>query len=520
VVLCAKRAGNTGLPVLVAISTEPADDQIEICLRQSGVSCFRGSHHDVLKRFVDASIDMPESATIVRLTADNVFPDGSFIEELINELTRRSLEYLGTSSPADGLPYGLSAEAFSVRALRRAHKSAESASDREHVTPWMRRTIGEQLFRPSHLEHDLSHLRCTIDTFDDYQRVASIINGIDNPIAAPWQSLCEKLKGLPGQPTFRVPFVRKGPAVHSALTLGTVQLGMRYGIANTSGRPSLEDACSMVRVAIAHGITALDTARAYGDSEGRIGRALAGGLESQVTVITKLDPLAEITETDPDQAIRNAVDASVFRSCTELKTKTIDTLLLHRWQHRSFKNGLIWEHLKSLRNQGFIRKLGASVRDPTEAMQALVDPDVGHIQLPFNMLDWRWRVSGIEKAVQRCPDVVVHARSVFLQGILLCGHESWPGVPDLDAAAILSSIELIAKRLGRKGRADLCIAYARGHSWITSLVIGMETLAQLYGNMELFRNAPLSADETALVDRELPKVPEQLLDPSRWPAVG
>jgi hypothetical protein len=51
------------------------------------------------------------------------------------------------------------------------------------------------------------------------------------------------------------------------MTLGTAQLGMDYGVANRTGKPPREIATAIVRAAIAHGVTVLDTARAYGDSE-------------------------------------------------------------------------------------------------------------------------------------------------------------------------------------------------------------------------------------------------------------
>jgi len=51
------------------------------------------------------------------------------------------------------------------------------------------------------------------------------------------------------------------------LALGTVQFGVPYGVANTSGQVPLETARAMVQFASASGIDTLDTPIGYGESE-------------------------------------------------------------------------------------------------------------------------------------------------------------------------------------------------------------------------------------------------------------
>ena len=60
----------------------------------------------------------------------------------------------------------------------------------------------------------------------------------------------------------------------SALSLGTVQLGLSYGINNADGKPSQETANAILNAALEGGINTLDTAGAYGDSEVVIGNWL------------------------------------------------------------------------------------------------------------------------------------------------------------------------------------------------------------------------------------------------------
>lgn len=58
----------------------------------------------------------------------------------------------------------------------------------------------------------------------------------------------------------------------SRLMLGTAQLGMAYGVANTAGRPDFRQAVRLIAAAADGGVNCFDTAAAYGDSEVILGR--------------------------------------------------------------------------------------------------------------------------------------------------------------------------------------------------------------------------------------------------------
>jgi spore coat polysaccharide biosynthesis protein SpsF len=91
-----------------------------------------------------------------------------------------------------------------------------------------------------------------------------------------------------------------------------MQLGEKYGIANTAGRPSEAEAAEMLALALRSGVTHLDTARTYGDAEARIGRLLPARAAPTVKIVTKLQPLDAIPDGAPPREVRAAVEASVF----------------------------------------------------------------------------------------------------------------------------------------------------------------------------------------------------------------
>ena len=151
-------------------------------------------------------------------------------------------------------------------------------------------------------------------------------------------------------------------------------------------------------------------------------------------------------------------------------------------------------------------------------IEALADPETGHIQVPFNVLDWRWGEAGIAEVCAKRPDVTVHARSCFLQGILCCtSEERWPARFGRDLAkGYVAKLGMLATKLGRKNQADLCLAYSRAQPWITEVLVGAETLEQLEELLELCKTPPLTAEQVEEVNATLPRAPPELLNPGKW----
>lgn len=301
--------------------------------------------------------------------------------------------------------------------------------------------------------------------------------------------------------------------------LGTVQLGMAYGVANMSGMPTADEAIAIMCRAAALGVTAYDSARAYGDAEARVGAALGHLVGEKPAIITKLAPQAESSGSRPSESvITDRVDRSLDASFAALGVQAVDTVLLHRAADRTAWGGVVWRRLIHHRDAGRIGRIGVSVQSPAELAEAIADPDVAQVQVPFNLLDYRWTDAGVPALLAARPDLVVHVRSVFLQGLLVAGKGArWPRLVGLDPAIFLASLDAFAARFGRNDRADLCVAYVRAHEWVDAVVVGVETRDQLERTLALFANPPLAPDQCDAVRDTVPRVPQDLLDPARWP---
>ena len=513
-ILATLRAANRQHRTLLATSDDSSDDLLTLEARRHGIEVFRGPLNDVLARYFLAAATLTDDSIVVRLTGDNVVPDGALVAEIIETFKFSSSEYFDTDPVLSRLPYGVGGEAFTVATLRRAHAMAVSAEDREHVGLWMQRNCRSTVFAPrAARSEDFSHLRCTIDDRDDYRRVVRLFENVSNPREVGWLELTRRLVALPTQPRLQLSRREIPDTLHGEFVLGTAQLGMNYGRVNEAGKPTTPGAVEMLRYAINHGVTALDTARAYGEAEGLIGEALTGSWRSRTRVITKLD-LSGVGEGAEESAVRARVDASIDASCRALRTEKLDGLLLHDWAHHDMWRGAAWQRLREHQFDGRISVLGASVYYPHEALAALADPAIQHLQIPMNVLDWRWKPVG--QAIAQRRDVVVHARSALLQGILAHPAGRWPVVPGFNNAECVRQLLAFAEKFGRVSVPDLCLSYVRSLPWISSVVVGCETPDQLEQNLQLFLRPKLSSEEIQELEHTLPKAPEELLNPAKW----
>ena len=68
----------------------------------------------------------------------------------------------------------------------------------------------------------------------------------------------------------------------------------------------------------------------------------------------------------------------------------------------------------------------------------------------------------------------------------------------------------------RRDLADLCLAYVNAQDWIDGIVMGVETIDQLFANFTAFSSPPLSQQQVEEMEQSRPKMSEKLLDPSQW----
>lgn len=312
-----------------------------------------------------------------------------------------------------------------------------------------------------------------------------------------------------------IPDQWRGGYRQSALVLGAAQLGSPHAAAAAPIGPTV----SLLRAAAELGVTHLDTARAYGSSEQRLGAALRALPARRFEVVSKVAPLVPPSAglIGGADEVAAAVEASVARSRQELGVRRL-TVLLHQAADARVADGAAWDRLRELRGRGVATRIGVTVRRPEELPGVLALPDLGYLQVPCNLLDQRWQAADVTDALLARPELVVTARSVFLQGLLAAGRAvRWPRLADIERDRVVGVLDGLAAQLGRS-RDELCLSYVRAIPWVTSVVINAESADQLRQHAALVRRPALTAGEREWVRSALPTVPPDLLDPTRWRA--
>ena len=200
------------------------------------------------------------------------------------------------------------------------------------------------------------------------------------------------------------------------LALGTVQFGMAYGIANPQPQISYAESAAIIEYGRCHGMSLLDTAIDYCDSEARLGKI---GV-STWKVVSKLPEIPEC------ESISKWVVDSVKESLGRLKTESLYGLLLHRpAQLTGHRGPEIYRALQKLKADGLVKKIGVSIYCPSELDAIFSKGDFDLVQSPFSVLDRRIISTGwLDRLVGQ--GVEIHARSVFLQGLLLMSSDQRP----------------------------------------------------------------------------------------------
>jgi aryl-alcohol dehydrogenase-like predicted oxidoreductase len=293
------------------------------------------------------------------------------------------------------------------------------------------------------------------------------------------------------------------------IVVGTAQWGMPYGIANRTGIPGSSAVAGMLARAGDAGITTLDTARAYGQSESVLGALV--GEDRRFAIVTKVPPLgmAGAGEIAGAEAVRRAIDQSL----AALRRSRLDAVLLHDPGDRLAAGGAAWRVLGDLRRAGVIGSLGISARNPAEALEAIDTQDVDVVQVAMSLLDARLMRAGfVDRA--RAAGKKVFVRSVFLQGV---AHLSPQDVPTSlnPLRPVLAAIACWA-RPRQMTVAEACLLYMRD-TCALPLVLGMESEAQLEANLGTWARAALDPSDLADLAALVPDLPDAVVDPSKWP---
>ena len=296
----------------------------------------------------------------------------------------------------------------------------------------------------------------------------------------------------------------------SALSLGTVQFGIPYGLNQAAGKPERSTCFEILDIAKNNGINWLDTAAAYGDSEDVIGSWLKGIPDGQAPLVaTKVNALDHSSL----NALRNSLRQQVEQSKKRLGLEQIPLMMIHHCEEYFEDQDnmrLVFDELKA---SGDIRFSGMSAY-AFHDYGAIADSGFDAVQIPVNLFDWRQIDNGGIRRLEEAG-VIVFARSVFLQGLVFRKPDQLSEKMAF-TAPVLEKFHGLCEEFGMEP-AVLAMSFALSIPGISSLVIGCRNEEQILRSIrQMEASCRLNEQQMERIHQLFHDVDERVITPSMW----
>ena len=281
------------------------------------------------------------------------------------------------------------------------------------------------------------------------------------------------------------------------IAIGTANFGMQYGVANSQGKLSKNSVAEILGLAKSLGVTCLDTANAYGESQNALGEF---GVRDW-RVVSKISSIPRDCED-----VRSFVRAEIDLILTSLNLSEFDTVLVHNPKDLMGNvSEIVYEELQKAKSQGQVEKIGVSIYDPSDLESITSQFQLDVVQAPINVFDNRLQDSGwLDRLASM--GVEVHARSVFLQGVLLSAiaqnndfFKPWK--------ATFEKWNRFAESSGTSALIN-CIKHVNSFDKVTFAVVGVDSAKNLSEVFDAFSEQPQRIDEDNF------SVDSQLINPA------
>ncbi|MDA7733822.1 aminotransferase class III-fold pyridoxal phosphate-dependent enzyme, partial [Candidatus Pelagibacter sp.] len=257
-------------------------------------------------------------------------------------------------------------------------------------------------------------------------------------------------------------------------------------------------------------INELDTAPAYKDSH----KILSNIGKKKFNIYTKLPNITcDIRE------LETKTRETILKIFEKNKISQLEGILLHdplmpldksRWN-------IIYKILNDFKKEKLIRNIGVSVYNTFELSNLLKNftPDI--IQFPYNIFNQEFNDEKLLKGLKK-KGILLHARSIFLQGLLLQNRRNLNKY-FLNWSNNFMSWQKYLK-IHKKKPEQACIEFVLSNKYIDKVVIGVDNDLQFKENMKIFskfknkKNYPkiefLKVDDERLTDPRLWKLNSKL----------
>ena len=253
------------------------------------------------------------------------------------------------------------------------------------------------------------------------------------------------------------------------IILGSAQFGNKYGITNFK-KTKISEIQKIILYSKTKGIKTIDTAQDYGKSEKILGKI-------------NIKDFKIITKIKFDKKKQN-IEKLIFNSTKNLKNKKIYGVLFHSSKSLLGKYGIqLFDEIIKLKKRKLINKIGISIYSPNEFFELKKKGfkfDI--IQIPLSIFDKRFLKNDVLRKIKKTGSEI-HARSIFLQGLLLQENKNIPSQFKKWKKSWNNWDYFILKNKFKK--TNVCINFVLQNKYINKIIIGFSSLKDI---KEIFRN--------------------------------
>lgn len=284
------------------------------------------------------------------------------------------------------------------------------------------------------------------------------------------------------------------------LILGTVQMGLDYGINNKFGKISLEESHQILLKAYTSGIRTLDTAEAYGNAHQVIGEFHRSNPNHKFNIVTKM----------PHTIDGHSIENKIKEYLNDLDVNCLEIVMFHSFD--SFKSSRdTVDKLLELKSKKLINHIGVSVYT-NDQIEYLLDIDyITVVQLPFNLLD-NYSVRGTLLEELKLKGKIIHTRSAFLQGLFFKKTSDENKI----VQKLQSELEILKQIVVQSNCSmeELALSYCLFQKNIDNVIIGVDSEDHLNTNMKA--SSYKIEEDTIQKINSIKTKDLDLLNPSLW----
>tara|TARA_X000000950_G_scaffold263599_1_gene335965 strand:- start:1056 stop:2435 length:1380 start_codon:yes stop_codon:yes gene_type:complete len=457
---------------------------------------YRGSLENVHSRFYNIIKNLNKPHNVIRLTSDNPFVSSKILNQLIRQFEVSEKKYMYIDNKISNLPYGISAEIFCSNFFLKV--PALTSLEKEHVTLKFKKKKFIHLIKTFNYKknfNNLSRIRLTVDYIKDYKFILNIAKKFKK-VSLNTDKLIQYSKKKYETNELKSEFNNK-------FVLGTAQLCNNYGInSQRLSQKKLDNRSSdILDRAKDFDIKYIDTAFSYLNTEIKIGNFQKKN-KINFKIYTKLGSLPRNIK---KQNASKKIDSYFFISLKRLAVKKIHCMYVHKFSDLFIFDYLVLKRLIFFKQKKIIKNIGISVYCPKEFEIALKIKEIDTIQIPFNLIDYRWNNIFNNYKHQIAKKEII-ARSVFLQGALLEKKKS----------NIKNFISKALKNTNSISEKDLLIRYVKSHNWISKIIIGIEDPNHINELYALFNRPNLTRKNLDYIKKNNKITSHKILQPNLW----